>query len=69
MENEIIIQSEPQATKPAIKYGWLRALLFLIVPISVSTSGLLSDVSFTKVHYFAPTCCSFRDHVLFGPGY
>ena len=39
MENETLIQSEPQETKPAIKYGWLRALLFLFASLIASSIG------------------------------
>jgi len=39
MENETIIQSEPQETKPAIKYGWLRALVFFIASVLALSIG------------------------------
>jgi len=58
MENETIIQSEPQETKPAIKYGWLRALLFLIASlisagigqmIGLVTVALLFGIDFKEI--------------------
>jgi len=39
MENENLIQTEPEQIKPAIKYGWLRALLFLFASLIASSIG------------------------------
>jgi CAAX protease family protein len=39
MENESSIQTEQDQIKPAIKYGWLRALLFLLASIIASSIG------------------------------
>ncbi len=39
MENENLVQSEPQQIKPAIKYGWLRAILFLFASLIASSIG------------------------------
>ena len=39
MESENLVQTEPQQIKPAIKYGWLRALVFLFASIIASSIG------------------------------
>jgi len=44
MENETLVQTTPEQIKPAIKYGWLRALLFLIASLISAGIGQMIGV-------------------------
>ena len=44
MEKEIVSQSEVEQTKPAIKHGWLRALLFFIASLIAAGVGQMVGI-------------------------
>lgn len=49
MVSDITVQPEQEYLKPVIKYGWLRALLFLIASFFVSMIGQVIGVIFVSI--------------------
>ncbi len=61
MENENLIQAEQAQIRPAIKYGWLRALLFLFASIISTGAGSALGLVVVSVIFGVDLLETFQD--------
>jgi uncharacterized protein len=61
MENDQVVEIKKEQNQPAIKYGWLRALLFLVASLIISSIGNALGLVIVSVLFGVDLSDTFQD--------